>query len=171
MKQFYVAKNANYVTICNKALRDKRLSLKAKGLYAVITSLPDGWDYTVAGLTAILKESRDAVRTAIIELEEAGYIKRGRVRNEHGQLLGAVYVVLEEPKPKSEESEPKSEKSTLVKTKQRNKSKDLLKETERKKIQKRNATYSIHFANERHYSREELDSMITDINDIDIDNI
>ena len=161
MKQFYIAKNANYVTICNKALRDKNLSLKAKGLYAVITSLPDGWDYTVAGLTAILKESRDAVRTAIIELEEAGYIKRGRVRNEKGQLLGAVYVVLEE-------SQPMSEKSTLVKTTQRNNSKELLKKSERKKIKKRNDPYSIHFANERHYTKEELDAMITDIDDVDI---
>ena len=168
MKQFYIAKNANYVTICNKALRDKRLSLKAKGLYAVITSLPNGWDYTVAGLTAILKESRDAVRTAIIELEETGYIKRGRVRNEHGQLLGAVYVVLEEAETISEESQPKSEKSTLVKPKQRSNSKELLKETERKKMKKRNAQYSIHFANERHYTKEELDAMITDIDDIDI---
>ena len=59
-------------------------------------------------------------------------------------------------------------KKTDSKKKNISNSKELLKESERKKIKKRNDHYSIHFANERHYSREELNAMITEPDDIDI---
>ena len=98
-----VIKNRNYTTMSNYHLRDTRLSLKAKGLLSVILSLPEDWDYSVHGLSYICKEGTDAIRQAIWELEQAGYIFRSRNRNEKGQLKNAEYEIYEEPQEKREE--------------------------------------------------------------------
>ena len=82
-------------------LRNKNLSLKAKGLLSQMLSLPDDWDYTLKGLAAINKESVDAIRTAIWELEDAGYVVRTRVRDERGCLRGCDYYVYEYPQTPS----------------------------------------------------------------------
>ena len=57
----------------NHHLRNKDLSLKAKGLLSQMLSLPENWDYTLKGLSLINRESIDAIRTAVWELEKAGY--------------------------------------------------------------------------------------------------
>ena len=69
-----VEKSSNYTVMCNYHLRDRRLSLKAKGLLSVVLSLPEGWDYSIAGLCAICKESTHAVNSALSELKECGYL-------------------------------------------------------------------------------------------------
>lgn len=94
---FRVEKNANYTVMSNCHLKDRRLSLKAKGLFSVILSLPEEWDYTLGGLAAISKESRDAIRTAIVELEELGYVYRRQTRDERGKLASNEYLVYECP--------------------------------------------------------------------------
>ena len=92
-----VEKNLNYTVMANYHLRDKGISLKAKGLLSLMLSLPSEWDYTLAGLAYINKEGIDAIRTAIRELENAGYIVRARQRNEAGQLLDTEYLIYEYP--------------------------------------------------------------------------
>ena len=62
-------------------------------------SLPEDWDYTLQGLARINRESIDAIRQAIRELEQAGYIQRSRERDEKGRLRGADYVIFELPQP------------------------------------------------------------------------
>ena len=81
----------------NCHLKDRRLSLKAKGLLTVMLSLPDSWNYTLHGLTAINQEGVDAIREAVRELEQAGYIVRTRARNAQGQLKGTIYTIYEQP--------------------------------------------------------------------------
>ena len=81
-----VEKTKNYTVMSNYHLNDPRLSLKAIGLLSKILSLPEAWDYTVAGLAKICKEGRDAVRAALAELEEAGYILRRQTRDEMGNF-------------------------------------------------------------------------------------
>ena len=90
----------------NFHLKDKRLTLKAKGLLSQILSLPENWDYTLKGLAHINLEKVSAISTAVAELEKAGYITRSRERNERGHLLGAIYIIYEEP---PENIEPVSE--------------------------------------------------------------
>ena len=72
MSVFRIEKNKNYTVMSNYHLRDKNLSLKAKGLLSQMLFLPEDWDYTLRGLAAINKESVDAIRTAVLELEQAG---------------------------------------------------------------------------------------------------
>lgn len=112
MAIFRVKKTRDFTIMSNHHLRDKKLSLKAKGLLSLILSLPEDWDYTLKGLSYICKEGVDAVRMAVKELEDAGYIERRRFRNEKGQLKSIEYIIHEIPETAEEEDtteEPKSE--------------------------------------------------------------
>ena len=86
MSVFRVEKNKGYTVMSNHHLRNHTLSLKAKGLLSQMLSLPDDWDYTLQGLAQINKESIDAIREAVRELERAGYIKRSRERDARNRL-------------------------------------------------------------------------------------
>lgn len=67
-------RNGNYTTMSNYHLKDKNLSLKAKGLLSMILSLPESWTYSIKGLITISKESRLAIENALKELKENHYI-------------------------------------------------------------------------------------------------
>ena len=62
-------------------------------------SLPEDWDYTLAGLSYINRESIDAIRTAVWELEKAGYILRRQGRDEKGKMTAIEYTIYEQPQP------------------------------------------------------------------------
>ena len=96
MSVFRVEKSKGYTVMSNHHLRNHTLSLKAKGLLSQMLSLPEDWDYTLQGLAQINKESIDAIREAVRELERAGYIKRSRERDERGCLRGTVYTIYED---------------------------------------------------------------------------
>ena len=120
MSVFRVEKNKGYTVMSNHHLRNHALSPKAKGLLSQMLLLPDDWDYTLQGLAQINKESIDAIREAVRELERAGYIKRSRERDERGCLRGTVYTIYEQPhtEPTPEEPAqalPASENPTLEK--------------------------------------------------------
>lgn len=100
-----VQHNDNYTTMSNYHLRDSRLSLRAMGLMSKMLSLPDDWDYTVAGLAAICKEGREAVRKVLQELEDAGYLERDQSR-EGGRFSGYDYTLHEEPTLPEEDQAP-----------------------------------------------------------------
>lgn len=74
-KIFRIEKNKNYTVISNYHLKDKNLSLKAKGLLSLMLSLPDDWDYSINGLVAICKEELRAVKSTLEELKLYGYLK------------------------------------------------------------------------------------------------
>lgn len=97
MSTFRVNKNVNYTVMSNYHLQDRRLSLKAKGLLSYMLSLPDDWDYSLKGLTTGCRDGIDSVRSAVLELERHGYIKREKVRNSHGQIIDYDYRVFEQP--------------------------------------------------------------------------
>ncbi|MFT8889884.1 MAG: DUF6017 domain-containing protein [Ethanoligenens sp.] len=96
MAVFRVEKTRDYTVMANHHLKNRTLTLKAKGLLSLMLSLPEDWDYTLKGLSLISVESIDAIREAVRELERAGYIVRSRERNERGQLKGADYVIYEQ---------------------------------------------------------------------------
>ncbi|EHJ34534.1 DUF6017 domain-containing protein [Clostridioides difficile] len=110
MAVFRVERNTGYTVMSNHHLRNKELTLKAKGLLSQMLSLPEDWDYTLAGLSHINREKIDAIREAVKELEKAGYIVRSRERDEKGRLRGADYVIYEQPQPKEPEAATSSEK-------------------------------------------------------------
>lgn len=101
-----VEHNDNYTTMANYHLRDPRLSLRAMGLMSKMLSLPDDWDYSVTGLTRIVKEGREAVRKALQELEAAGYLIREQSR-QGGSFAGYDYTLFEQPQDSDCSPSPK----------------------------------------------------------------
>ena len=99
MAVFRVERNSGYTVMSNHHLRNKELTLKAKGLLSQMLSLPEDWDYTLAGLSYINRESIDAIRTAVWELEKAGYITRRQGRDEKGKMTAIEYTIYEQPQP------------------------------------------------------------------------
>ena len=97
MAVFRVERNRGYTVMSNHHLRNRDLTLKAKGLLSQMLSLPDNWDYTLAGLSRINRESIDAIRTAVWELEKAGYITRRQGRDEKGKMAAIEYTIYEQP--------------------------------------------------------------------------
>lgn len=91
-----VEKNRNYTVINNEFLRNKELSLKAKGLLAVCLSLPDTWNWSIAGLVAICKESITSVRSSLKELEEYGYVTILKTKDDKGRFI-YEYTIYETP--------------------------------------------------------------------------
>ena len=92
----------NYTVMSNYHLRDKKLSLKAKGLLSQMLSLPPNWDYTVAGLVAINAEKNSAITTALKELRDFGYLvitKRFPNETETGRIE-YIYDIYEQPQEK-----------------------------------------------------------------------
>ncbi len=86
-----------YTKIDNAPLRDKALSLRAKGLLAVMLSLPPSWRFSVRGLAAICKEGVAAVRETLLELEQTGYLHRVKSRDAEGRICGASYRICTNP--------------------------------------------------------------------------
>ena len=103
MAVFRVERNKGYTVMSNHHLRNKDLSLKAKGLLSQMLSLPENWDYTLKGLSLINRESIDAIRTAVWELEKAGYITRQQNRDGKGKMADMIYTIYEQPQPRPEQ--------------------------------------------------------------------
>lgn len=75
----------SFTAIDNTIFRDGNISLKAIGLLCLVMSLPPSWNFSREGLIACCKEGRNAINTALKELEEKGYLKRNRTRK-HGKF-------------------------------------------------------------------------------------
>lgn len=100
MAVFRVERTKGFTVMSNYHLNDKTISLKAKGLLSQMLSLPESWDFTLRGLACINTESLDAIRTAVLELEEHGYITRRQKRGENGKLSKIEYTIYEQPQQK-----------------------------------------------------------------------
>ena len=136
MAVFRVERTQNYTVMSNYHLRDKGLSLKAKGLLSLMLSLPEDWDYTLSGLARISLEGKDAIRAAVVELEKAGYVQRRQTTDKKGKFASNEYIIREypvshEPPPEGPSSanplseNPTTEKPSTENTTQINKDKKI----------------------------------------------
>ena len=98
MAVFRVEKTRDYTVMANHHLKNKALSLKAKGLLSIMLSLPETWNYTTRGLAAICREGVDSISSTLRELEKAGYVVRYRLRDERGRITDTEYVIYETPR-------------------------------------------------------------------------
>lgn len=96
MSKFIINRNDNYVVMGNYHLRDKGLSLKAKGLLSLMFSLPNKWDYSLQGLIAINKENETAITNILKELKELNYLNIKKTRNDKG-TYEYIYDIYEMP--------------------------------------------------------------------------
>lgn len=97
MAKITVCKKSDFTVLDNGIFRNKRLSLKARGLLVTMLSLPEEWNYTVEGLSVILKEGQSCIKGVLKELEDSGYLVRKQTREENGYLGKMEYIVYEKP--------------------------------------------------------------------------
>lgn len=81
-----------FAIIANDALADERLSYRARGVLGYLLSRPPGWRTTSDALSTQGREGRDAIRTALKELEAHGYLVRSKSRNDAGQWVHSAHV-------------------------------------------------------------------------------
>ena len=104
MSVIRVNKSKDYTTMSNYHFKDKRITLKAKGLLSQMLSLPEDWDYSIQGLVAINKENEVAIKSALDELKDYRYLiitKKMPNETESGRIE-YVYDVYEKPKQEGE---------------------------------------------------------------------
>lgn len=95
-----VEHKARYTVIADASLKDERLSFRATGVLAYLLSLPDGADISGRRLCLAKKEGRDAVMSALKELEEAGYLRRDRTQEADG-TWSTLCTLVESPSPEN----------------------------------------------------------------------
>ena len=93
---FKIEKTKGYTIMSNYHLQDRNLTYKAKGLLSFMLSLPDDWDYSLKGLCAISKESRDGIRSILKELQEHHYLEIEKTRGDKG-YFEYNYLIYEIP--------------------------------------------------------------------------
>ena len=114
MSVFRIHKTSNYTVMSNYHFKERKMSLKAKGLLSLMLSLPDDWNYSISGLTKLSKDGKDSVMSALQELEKFGYLTRQQLVNSKGQFSGVEYHIYEEPQqevPVAENPNAESEKA------------------------------------------------------------
>lgn len=124
---------SNFTTIPNSWVRDTRLSFKARGLLAMLLSHKAGWNVTISSLAAQNKEGKDAILSAVRELECFGYLVRETSR------VGGKYDadwVLKDPPPAVEDVSTVAENPPTVADKPRRFNRDGLTATENPPLKK-----------------------------------
>lgn len=123
-------RKSNFTMISNVGLRDKNLSLKAKGLLSYMLSLPDDWVFYESELTKHSRDGRDAHRSALRELQDNGYLTKTQAKSKNGKFSEVDWELTDEPlteKPSTEKpsaEKPSTENPPLLNT---NPTKDLSK--------------------------------------------
>lgn len=165
MSVIRIHKTNNYTVMANYHFREKKMSLKAKGLLSLMLSLPDTWEYNVSGLVKLSKDGKDSVMSALQELEKFGYLSRAQQFNAKGQFSGVEYNIYEQPQTenpdavKQDAAEQKAAKQDAEKPQQSNTIPSSIKKD--KDIKKSNT-------NAESISEEDLFALLLEIDDSDL---
>lgn len=149
----------------NYHFKEKKMSLKAKGLLSLMLSLPDDWNYNVSGLVKLSKDGKDSVMSALAELEKFGYLDRAQMYNEKGQFSGVEYNIYEQPQPDNTITEKQNAASPISANTNAEKPSQLntnpLRTKENKSINKSNTK-------EAAISESEMYDILVEIDDVEL---
>lgn len=119
MAVFRVNKTKDYTVMSNRHLQDKNLSLKAKGLLSIMLSLPENWDYSIAGIVAICRENETAIKSALKELKTQKYlVVKKKAPHTEGDVVERSrfeyeYNIYENPQNNQEDEKQEVEKQEV----------------------------------------------------------
>ena len=105
MAIYRIHKEDNYVIVDKAFLLNEKISLKAKGLLALMLSYPDNWQFYKAEIVQHTTDKENSLNSGLKELIENGYIVRKQRKDENGKFEGYEYHVYEKPsteKPSTE---------------------------------------------------------------------
>ena len=105
MKKLNFTENGNFTMVPNGILRSGKLSAKALGVYFLIVSLPENWNFSVKGLCTLCSDGKTSIASAVAELEKAGFIKRQGLINRNGKLAAGDWTVCSDVKAENSEAE------------------------------------------------------------------
>jgi hypothetical protein len=105
----YLKNPKQFTVIDQRILMDKRLSIKDRGMLVTLLSLPDGWNFSVIGLSKILPDGITTITTSLRSLEKHGYLKRTRIKDAHGRYTDVEWNPLNEPPAVTPAAEPRTE--------------------------------------------------------------
>jgi hypothetical protein len=88
---------SNFTILSNAVLLDETISDKARGTLVRLLARPENWNLNINHLVKTGKDGNTAIRSAIRELEKAGYIQREVTRHENGRIIGVEYIIHENP--------------------------------------------------------------------------
>lgn len=165
MSVIRIHKTNNFTVMSNFHFKEKKMSLKAKGLLSLMLSLPDDWNYSVSGLVRLSKDGKDSVMTALAELEKFGYLTRSQLVNDKGQFSGIEYNIFEEP----QEQNPIAEKQNAAKqtTEKQNAEKPLQLNTNQS-ITNNNKDINKSNTKEAAITEGEMYEILVDIDDLEL---
>lgn len=92
-----INRNENYKTISCKALDDKELSFKAKGIHTYLITRPDNWHFSMAQIYSMGQEGEVSFNKAVKELKDKGYLVLTRSRGLEGKIVW-TWDIFESPK-------------------------------------------------------------------------
>lgn len=91
-----MTRRGGYTVLPNQILRDETLTLQAKGLFCMMASFPENWDFTVKGLATVAGCGREKISAALKNLEDAGYLLREQGHCETGQFAANLFILYDE---------------------------------------------------------------------------
>ena len=98
MAKFKVNKTRDYTIIPNIHLKERKMSLKSKGLLTLMLSLPDDWNYSLKGLVSLCSESESAIKSSLQELKKFGYLRIQKIAPKKGSgKFEYIYEIFESP--------------------------------------------------------------------------
>ena len=98
MAKFKINKTENYTIIANTHLKERKMSLKSKGLLTLMLSLPDDWNYSLKGLVSLCSESESAIKSSLQELKKFGYLRIQKIAPKKGSgKFEYIYEIFESP--------------------------------------------------------------------------
>ena len=86
----------NFTVVHNQFLQDPELGIAERGLLMTMLSKPDSYDFSIKGLASLLPNGETAIRTALINLENLGYLRRDRIK-EKGKFVDVIYRISDCP--------------------------------------------------------------------------
>ena len=93
---FKGGRRRGFTTVYRDVAQDRRLSLKARGLFLLLQSLPDDWQYTISGLATMAGTGKDQIRSGLSELLDIGYLVKEQSHDAGGKFAGNIFVLQEE---------------------------------------------------------------------------
>lgn len=101
-------RKGGYTVLPNRVLRDETLTLQAKGLFCMMASFPEGWDFTTKGLAKVAGCGRDKITAALKNLRESGYLLREQGHSKSGRFDSNIFILYDEkitPLPENPDTE------------------------------------------------------------------
>lgn len=93
---FRSGRKKGFVVLYREAAQDVRLTLEARGLLAMMISLPENWEYTVSGLSVKAGCGKDKIRRLLKELQVVGYLIREQGHDQSGKFSTNIYILQDE---------------------------------------------------------------------------